>query len=254
MKRASVCALLASMIALTACAPFGQPVTPIQTRGIAGPATYVAPLPTAFILLKPDNPARNSAFCDVWLKVPLTTQALATSSVRQNIVETDWLVNSQNPNPSDISNCTGLINLYDWGRATTYLQNLVAAAAAAKPKQVLNTSGPGPFIVIVVPGVDTAGTTVVVDGSPITDMSTFVQTYQTRIDQITTGLGSQSAQASAPAQTAPQAQPGASTTSGTSKTTTPWYKGIGKFVEGIIEAVWPVTTPLIAVINAVVCG
>ena len=172
--------------------PFGQPLTPIQTHGIAGPATYVAPLPTAFILLKPNQPL-NNAFCEAWItSTPTTAQVLSAAPVRPNIVETDWLITSQKPNPSDISTCGGLISNYDWPRENAYFQALSSVSIsqnsynpATGKNAPLNTAGLGPFVVIVIPGVDTPGGTVVVDGSSISDMATFVRTYQAKIDQIT---------------------------------------------------------------------
>jgi hypothetical protein len=141
--------------------PFGQPSAPIITRGIAGPSTYLAPLPTAFILLKPDNPDRNLAFCNAWLPTPTTGQVLSTTPVRLNIVETDWLINTQSPGATTTSTCQGLIANYYWARASTYLQSL--STAATNNGVSLNTSGPGPYLVVVVPGVYAAGGTVVVD-------------------------------------------------------------------------------------------
>jgi hypothetical protein len=47
------------------------------------------------------------------------------------------------------------------------------------------------------------------DASTISDMPTFVQTYQAKIDQITTGLGSQARQASVGAFQVAQAKPAA---------------------------------------------
>lgn len=209
----------------------------LKTRGLAGPSTYLGPLPSAFILLKKTDSAKNRKFCDAWFTGPTTSATLRASPVRPNIVETDWLINTDNPSATT---CDVLLKAYDYPRADRTFAALAKAAAAAR--KTLSTSGAGPFVVIVVPGVDSAGGTIVIDGSTETDMMAFVKTYQARIDEAVAGMNSQSA-TQAPATASP---------AGAGEVKKP-YRDLFELFSRIIESIWPVTGTVITVIRTLIC-
>ncbi len=264
MRRHVGFAAAVSIVALAGCsqapqtgAIFGTPSPPVNESGLAGPDTYLAPLPTAFILLKDISGTQNNGFCEAWLPTLKASQTQSEAEkelvaqgfrIRKNTVETDWLVSSA---PFIGSDCHALTIAYDFDRAKTYFNSLTQAAAAQK--QSLDLSGSGPFVVVVLPGVYATGGTVVIDASKVTDYSSFVSTYQSRIVQLTTQLGSgSSVQTAPPAATPAAGNPvGGGGVAGGSK---PWYSGIFGFVTAIISAIWPGTSPIITIIKTVVCG
>jgi hypothetical protein len=257
---------------------FGPPADVENRSGLAGPKTYLAPLPTAFILMKQSSGSRNDAFCQAWL--PTLTPAKALSAqvhigtapsgtqavVKENIVETDWLLSTAQLTGAD---CNGLEGSYDWGRAQTYINSLTQVAQ--KLGKRVDFSGPGPFVVVVVPGVFGSGGTVVIDSSPVSDFSQFVQSYQQKILTIASQIGTD-AQSSSPDPVASATRTrttaravaaaatggtatGTTTAAGSSTSSTkPWYSGIFGIITGILEAVWPGISPVVTIINAVICG
>ncbi len=57
---------------------------------LAGPATYLPPLPTAVVLLRPDDMERNREFCRAATLLPTVQQAEAASIVAPNLIRTRW--------------------------------------------------------------------------------------------------------------------------------------------------------------------
>src|SRR4051812_26867601 len=81
---------------------------------IAGPGTYLAPMPTAIVLLTPDDMARNRAFCAAVAKLPTAAEAGAGSVVAPNLILTRWLVQVSDVAPDKAGDCEFLVGTYDY--------------------------------------------------------------------------------------------------------------------------------------------
>jgi hypothetical protein len=132
------------------------PSAAIFATQLAGPETYLAPMPTAVIILKPDDMAGNRAFCAAMTKLPTAGEAMAKSVVAPNLVLTRWLTQLPEVPPDRVRDCDYLVGTYDYGRA--------AALMAAFHANVGSMAGNGPFLALIVPG-DNGLRVVAVDGS-----------------------------------------------------------------------------------------
>ena len=127
---------------------------------LAGPATYLPPLPTAVVLLKPDDMQRNRAFCRAAAQLPTVQQAEAASVVAPNIIRTRWLVQIADIPPARATDCDFLTGTYDYARA--------AALAMSIRTSEGSFAGRGPFLLMIIPdrtGLHVAG----LDGSAFDD-------------------------------------------------------------------------------------
>jgi hypothetical protein len=83
MRRAIVGAIF---FVLSGCASNYQAATPLRgvtppanatfATQLAGPGTYLAPMPTAVVILKPDDMARNRAFCAAFMTLPTVQEEI----------------------------------------------------------------------------------------------------------------------------------------------------------------------------------
>jgi hypothetical protein len=176
MKYRHVIALLATC---TGCAvpqagvqgPAG-PRNPVFATQLAGPDTFLAPMPTAVVILKPDDLNRNRAFCSAVTRLPTAQQAMAASVVAPNLVLTRWLVQLPDVPAARAADCDFLVGTYDYARAARLI-------AAVHPSSG-SLAGPGPFLLMVIPdatGLHVAG----LDGSTVTEagFQAFVATWGT---------------------------------------------------------------------------
>lgn len=161
---------LAYVTVLTACAVPGQqpgsvssslsPVAaakPMFATQIAGPSTFLAPMPTAAVVLKPGDLNRNRAFCAAMTsRLPTAQQAMEASVVAPNIILTRWLTQLSDMPADRTMDCDFLVGTYDYARAA----RLLAALQLTNGR----LSGSGPFLLMVIPdstGLHVAG----LDGS-----------------------------------------------------------------------------------------
>jgi hypothetical protein len=129
---------------------------PIFATELAGPATFLPPLPSAVVILKPDDMARNRAFCDAIAALPTVQEAEAASTVAPNIIRTRWLVQIGEISPTHAKDCDYLTGVYDYARAA----RLISAVRASEG----GFGGPGPYLLMIIPdrtGLHVAG----LDGS-----------------------------------------------------------------------------------------
>ncbi len=173
---------------LAACAP-GQPGSPTAIREpgraanpifatqIAGPSTFLAPMPTAIVVLTPGDLNRNRAFCTaITSRLPTAQQALAASVVAPSLVLTSWLVQLPEVPADRATDCDFLVGTYDYARSARLL-----SAVQLSEGQL---SGPGPFLLMVIP--DRAGLHVAgLDGSryAATDFPQFVDSWGSALRQ-----------------------------------------------------------------------
>ena len=159
-------------------APVSQrPANAIFATQIAGPATFLAPMPTAVVVLKPDDLNRNRAFCAaITAHLPTAQQAMATSVIAPNLVLTRWLLQLTDVPMERTTDCDFLVGTYDYARAARLLGALRLTDG--------RLSGPGPFLLMVIP--DNTGLHVVgLDGSGYSDadFGRFVDTWDTALKQ-----------------------------------------------------------------------
>lgn len=130
---------------------------PVFATQLAGPSTFLAPLPTAVVLLTPGDLNRNRAFCTAFTsRLPTAQAALAASVVAPNLIMTRWLVQLADVPADRATDCDFLVGTYDYTRAARLLK-----AVRLSEGQL---SGPGPFLLMVIP--DSAGLHVAgLDGS-----------------------------------------------------------------------------------------
>ena len=154
---------------------------------IAGPGTYLAPMPTAVVLLTPDDMARNRAFCAAMSKLPTAEEAGAGSVIAPNLILTRWLVQVSDVAPDKAKDCEFLVGTYDYNRAARMIGTLQVEGA--------NLAGHGPYLAMIIP--DTNGQRMVaVDGSVYTagQFDKFVASWKSSLDQTQTALASRSNQ------------------------------------------------------------
>ncbi len=110
---------------------------------LAGPQTYLPPLPTAVILLRPDDMGRNRAFCQATLQLPTVQEAEAASVVAPNLIHTRWLVQSADVPAWRATDCDYLRGTYDYARAARLM-------ASVRPGRG-SLAGRGPFLLMIIP-------------------------------------------------------------------------------------------------------
>jgi hypothetical protein len=144
---------------------------------LAGPSTFLAPMPTAVVVLKPGDLNRNRAFCmAITSRLPTAQQALAASVIAPNLVLTRWLIQLPDVPAERTSDCDFLVGTYDYARA----ERLLGALRLTDGR----ISGPGPFLLMVIPdrtGLHIAG----LDGSGYSEANfdRFVDTWGAALKQ-----------------------------------------------------------------------
>ena len=112
---------------------------------LAGPSTFLAPMPTAVVVLKPGDLNRNRSFCQaITSRLPTAQQALAGSAVAPNLVLTRWLVQLQDVPIDRARDCEFLVGTYDYARAARLLGALRISEGGV--------AGQGPYLFMVIPG------------------------------------------------------------------------------------------------------
>ncbi len=158
-------------------APLPPAAAPVFATQLAGPSTFLAPMPTAVVVLKPGDLNRNRAFCmAMTARLPTAQQALATSAIAPNLVLTRWLTQLPEVPADRASDCDFLVGTYDYARAARLLGALRLTDG--------RITGPGPFLFMVIP--DSAGLHVAgLDGSFYNqaDFGRFVDTWGTALNQ-----------------------------------------------------------------------
>ena len=180
--RSSLC--LTAALVLAGCATATNPASmpeagapaPIFATELAGPDTFLPPLPTAVIILKPDDMARNRAFCHAALQLPTAQQAEAASVVAPNLIRTRWLVQIGDIPREHAADCDFLVGTYDYARA--------AALTANVHTQTGGFYGRGPYLLMIIPdatGMRVAG----LDGSGVAeaDMPAFIASWGRALNQ-----------------------------------------------------------------------
>jgi hypothetical protein len=150
---------------------------PVFATQLAGPSTFLAPMPTAVVVLKPGDLNRNRAFCTaITRRLPTAQQALAASVIAPNLVLTRWLTQLTDMPADRTTDCDFLVGTYDYARAERLLGALRLTTG--------RLSGPGPFLLMVIPdntGLHVAG----LDGSGYNeaDFDRFVDTWGSALTQ-----------------------------------------------------------------------
>ena len=158
------CAQVAAGPGAPVAAPYAATVPPaagaVFATELAGPATYLPPLPTAVVLLRPDDMERNRAFCRAALALPTVQQAEAGSAVAPNLIHTRWLLQISEVPPDRAADCDFLVGTYDYGRAARLMASVRLGEGSF--------AGRGPFLLMIIPdrtGLHVAG----LDGSGAND-------------------------------------------------------------------------------------
>lgn len=151
---------------------------------LAGPSTYLAPMPTAVVILKPDDMARNRAFCASFTKLPTVQEELAKSVVAPNLIFTRWLTQLSDVPPDRVRDCEYLVGTYDYNRAKALLASFRGISGS--------TAGPGPFLAMVIPS-DSGLRVAAVDGSAYSanDFDRFVASWNDAINRTQSQLSAQ---------------------------------------------------------------
>lgn len=161
-----------------------RPANAVFATQLAGPKTYLPPMPTAVAILKPDDMARNRAFCAAVMKLPTAQEELAKSVVAPNLILTRWLTQLSDVPAERVRDCDYLVGTYDYGRAAALMSSLRGVAGS--------TSGRGPFLAMIIP--DGTGLRVAaVDGSRYTadDFDSFVLSWNDAINRTQSQLSVQ---------------------------------------------------------------
>jgi len=145
---------------------------------VAGPTTYLAPMPTALVILKdpqgdPKQISRNQAFCQSFVtKIPPLSAQIAGSVLAENVIDTRWLLDSKQATSDDIKSCAFLLAHYDYQRAGMLMGGIPLPVSSSKPASWANA---GPFVVELFPDNHVA----VADASGIeTSFDSFLQGWQ----------------------------------------------------------------------------
>ena len=141
------------------------PAPAIFATELAGPETFLPPLPTAVVILKPDDMARNRAFCEAAMTLPTVQQAEAGSVVAPNLIRTRWLVQMSDLPASHAQDCDFLVGTYDYARAARVISSIRTAEGGF--------FGRGPYLLMIIPdrnGLHVAG----LNGSGYSDMNSFI--------------------------------------------------------------------------------
>ena len=153
------------------------PANAVFATQLAGPSTFLAPMPTAVVVLKPGDLNRNRAFCKaITSRLPTAQQAMSASVIAPNLVLTRWLVQLPDVPVGRASDCDFLVGTYDYARAERLLGGLRLTYG--------QISGRGPFLLMVIPdstGLHVAG----LDGSNYNkaNFDRFVDTWGTALNQ-----------------------------------------------------------------------
>ena len=153
---------------MAACAPPPPPMPPapppspigayepsFSVRELAGPSTYLGPVPTAVVLLKPDQANRNGAFCAGYQRLDTAGEVAETSVYAANAVPFRWLLKSGDLEVAPTT-CGDLLAGYDFERAQAFL-----TALGQTPEGAAAIAGDGPFVAELLPD----GSVLVVSGS-----------------------------------------------------------------------------------------
>jgi hypothetical protein len=149
---------------------------PVFATELAGPETFLPPLPTAVVILKPDDMARNRAFCHAAMALPTVQQAEASSVVAPNVIHTRWLVQIGDIAASHAGDCDFLVGTYDYARAARLMASVRVTDGGFY--------GRGPYLLMIIPGrsgMAAAG----LDGSAYSDqnMASFVSNWSQALAQ-----------------------------------------------------------------------
>jgi hypothetical protein len=164
--------------------PIAPPQNAVFATQLAGPQTYLAPMPTAVIVLKPEDMQRNRAFCAAMQKLPTAQEALAKSVVAPNLILTRWLTQLNDVPPERARDCDYLVGTYDYSRAAGLMASLRDTQGS--------TAGRGPFLALAIPS-GTGLRIAAVDGSLYAsdDFDRFVASWNEAINRTQTQLSVQ---------------------------------------------------------------
>ncbi len=124
------------------------------TREYAAPGDYLAPVPTAIVLLNPADASRNRVFCDGFIAL---TPTGSPGGFISSTVSTRWPLKVDTLTPFQAANCDYLVETYDVERASEIDKGLRQAGVSAA-----SLDGRGPFIAQFLP----TGGVIVVNMSP----------------------------------------------------------------------------------------
>lgn len=236
---------------------------------LAGPSTYVGPLPTSVVILTEGDAtqdARNMAFCKSFVTdLPKVGDLLPRTPTAPNVIPLRWLLNTDTLTAADATNCDFLYAHYDWQQSgeligSISLQNQVAVATGKKATddQKVSWSGTGPFIVEIFPDNHVA----IADASKVADknLGKFAQAWLNSQKAQQAAITGQSAASVANATGAPTSKANGAAQKATSSSTGIWkdvYQ-IGTYLLSLIPAIEPavkvVTTTISAVCTAIGAG
>ncbi len=158
-------AMAALALATAGCATMASPPPPpppnpmgtfealSTARELASPGTYLGPTPTAVVVLKSGQTARNTAFCQGYGGLPTVAEGAAGSVTAVNAIPLRWMLKTEPETaPAD---CAALLAGYDFPRAEALIASLTALPEGAQ------MTGIGPFVVEFMPD----GSALVIDGS-----------------------------------------------------------------------------------------
>lgn len=143
---------------------------------LAGADTYLNPMPTAVVILKPDDMARNRAFCQAFAQLPTAQEKMAKSVLAQNLILTRWITQLDQIPAERARDCEYLVGTYDYNRAKSLMNTARMDGGRLE--------GKGPFLIVIVP--DTTGLHMInIDGSAYEakDFPAFAQSWNTAIGQ-----------------------------------------------------------------------
>ena len=109
----------------------------------AGPNTYLGPLPTITLFLKPYNNSRNLVVCDSFKSIKTADVQRRSERLLPNVLALRWILAHDVPDQSD---CSQLIGSYDYYRSGALLSAIVTENRQADGSHA-DISGQGPFIV-----------------------------------------------------------------------------------------------------------
>jgi hypothetical protein len=154
---------------------------PIFATELAGPDTFLPPLPTAVVLLRPDDMERNRAFCRAATTLPTARQAEAASVVAPNLIRTRWLVQIGDIAAAHAADCDYLVGTYDYARAARLMATVHVTDGSF--------FGRGPYLLMIIP--DRAGLRVAgLNGSGYGNdtMPLFISTWNQALSQTQAGI------------------------------------------------------------------
>lgn len=133
--------------------PLGRFEAFLTGRELAGPQTYLGPIPTAVVILKQGQTARNAALCQGYLAMPSLPEISEGATVATNAIPLRWLLKAEPQTPP--RDCATLLAGYDFARAAEMERALSALPDAP------GLNGVGPYFIEFMPD----GSAVVIDGS-----------------------------------------------------------------------------------------